>query len=313
MKTLQQFILEKLKISKSDEKTKQILTPSSTTELINIIKERYKESPEFLDLTNVDVSDIGNMNMIFKDLKSVEKIDITGWDTRHADSMGMMFSGCTNLKEIIGIDELDMYNITNISNMFAMCSSLESLDLSSWRLQNLQYANMMFYSCHSLKEIKGIEKWSTPNLVTVEKMFEYCDVIEHIDLSGWDAKILKHSKYMFNNCRNLKSVDVSGFAFTGVTGMFDRCTNLEKIVMKDIKVNAIHDASFMFNACRKLKTLEGDIENWNTEHLSLAENMFANCSELELDLSKWDISNLQVNTKMFYNAPGIKKPRRKKK
>ena len=94
--------------------------------------------------------------------------------------------------------------------------------------------------------------------------------------------------------------------------MFDKCNNLETIVMKNV-ASYIHNGRYMFNACRKLTTIDSDIENWNTQYLVFGENMFANCELLKLNLSGWDIDELQVNTKMFYNAPGIKKPRRKKK
>ena len=64
-----------------------------------------------------------------------------------------MFRDCSSL---ISID-LSSFNTTNVNNMSSMfdgCSSLTSIDLSSFNTTNVNVNNManMFYECSSLKK-----------------------------------------------------------------------------------------------------------------------------------------------------------------
>ena len=62
-----------------------------------------------------------------------------------------MFDGCSSLKSI----DLSSFNTTNVkdmSSMFWKCSSLKSLDLSSFNTTNVNNMLGMFYGCSSLKK-----------------------------------------------------------------------------------------------------------------------------------------------------------------
>ena len=66
---------------------------------------------------------------LFRDFKTVEKIDLTNLDGSRAKTIYHMFDGCESLKEV----KLCQFNnplITDISGMFAYCKSLETIDLS---------------------------------------------------------------------------------------------------------------------------------------------------------------------------------------
>ena len=61
-----------------------------------------------------------------------------------------MFYGCSSLKSI----DLSSFNTTNVKDMSGMfwgCSSLESIDLSSFNTTNVNDMSCMFYRCSSLK------------------------------------------------------------------------------------------------------------------------------------------------------------------
>ena len=62
-----------------------------------------------------------------------------------------MFSGCSSLKSI----DLSSFNTTNVNNMNSMffyCSSLQSIDLSSFNTTNVKSMSWMFEGCSSLKK-----------------------------------------------------------------------------------------------------------------------------------------------------------------
>ena len=65
--------------------------------------------------------------------------------------MGEMFSGCSSLQSI----NLSSFNTTNVKYMgfmFSGCSSLQSIDLSSFNTTNVENMRWMFSYCYSLEK-----------------------------------------------------------------------------------------------------------------------------------------------------------------
>lgn len=195
MKNLQQHIYEKLIINrnshvKSNEKTIKVKT---SKELQNIVRDRYLENPKELDLTDIDVSEIKDFNSLFFHLSNLEKIDISGWNTSNAKNFVNFFAECFDLKEIIGVEDLDTSEVVDLTNVFYQCQSLENLDVSSWQTNKVESLTGFVNHCKKLKTIKGIENWNYENLKWVTCAFADCPLLD-IDLSKWD----------FNKCSNLK-------------------------------------------------------------------------------------------------------------
>ena len=67
--------------------------------------------------------------------------------------MSNMFSGCSNLKEIKGLNNFMTDNVTNMSGMFYSCSNLISLDLSNFKTDKINNMSYMFCRCSNLKEL----------------------------------------------------------------------------------------------------------------------------------------------------------------
>ena len=62
-----------------------------------------------------------------------------------------MFDECSSLQSI----DLSSFNTTNVKDMWSMfegCSSLQSIDLSLFNTTNVKYMRCMFSRCSSLKK-----------------------------------------------------------------------------------------------------------------------------------------------------------------
>lgn len=186
MKTLQQHISEKLVLTNNSKIRKLDIEVNTSKELRDIVRDRYLENPKELDLTDVDVSEIGNFECLFYELPKIEKINISGWNTPNARNFINCFAGCTNLKEIIGIEDLDTSNVIELTNMFYQCQSLENLDVSKWKTSNVDSITGFVNHCKKLKTIKGLENWDYKKLEWVTGAFADCPVLDNIDLSSWD-------------------------------------------------------------------------------------------------------------------------------
>ena len=190
MKSLNEYIIEKILINKKSKFINKIKVYTKT-QLRSIIWERYNNNKSFLDLTDIDVSELDDLSDIFYQFL-VEVVDISGWDISNVTIMDAMFGCCEKLKKIIGIENLDVSKLEDANSMFYMCENLVELDLTKWNPISLQNTSDMFYGCSNLKFIKNIENWQLPNINDVSYMFYDCAKLD-VDLSNWDLTNIKKS------------------------------------------------------------------------------------------------------------------------
>ena len=102
----------------------------------------------------------------------------------------------------------------------------------------------MFRGCSSLKSI-DLSSFNTNNINNMSCMFCYCSILESIDLSSFNTTNVKDMRGMFNGCSSLKSIDLSSFDITNVQymgNMFYKCSSLKK---ENIKIK--NDAFKLLN------------------------------------------------------------------
>ncbi|UZN42448.1 BspA family leucine-rich repeat surface protein [Lactobacillus sp. IBH004] len=106
----------------------------------------------------------GNIKNIDLNPSSVKEIDFVG-KIHFVGNANRLFSDLTNLTTINGLENFDTTKITNMSSMFYNCSSLKSLDLSTFSNKSIdhdQYSMLsMFANCTSLEKL-NIRYFTTP-------------------------------------------------------------------------------------------------------------------------------------------------------
>ena len=188
MKSLNEYIIEKILINKNSKLNK--IKVETLIQLKSIIWERYHNNNSFIDLTDLDISELDDLSGVFARLNKVEIIDISGWYTSNVTFMEEMFRKCSKLKNIIGIENLDVSKLKIANSMFYMCENLVELDLTNWNPILLKTAWSMFYRCSNLKIIKNIENWQLTNIKDISYMFYNCVKLD-VDLSNWDLTKIK--------------------------------------------------------------------------------------------------------------------------
>lgn len=86
-----------------------------------------------------------------------------------------------------------------------------------------------------------------------------------IELFGWDTSNVNSLESLFEGCKKLKYVGLSGLDFSNVRdmdNMFKDCYNLEYISLENIKMKHVAKMNGMFINCKKLTRL--DLSNFNT-------------------------------------------------
>ena len=90
-------------------------------------------------------------------------IDVTNWDLHEVNNTNLMFMNIS-AKRLKGLDTWDTSNITNMSYMFVSMKRIEKLDLSSFDTSSVTDMGSMFYGCSSLKTIYASDKFVTSKL-----------------------------------------------------------------------------------------------------------------------------------------------------
>ena len=151
MKSLNTYLTERLLINKNFKDNR--ITVTSLKELKNIIKERYvdpntKKPNHHIDLSDIDVSELDDLSEAFLWYR-FKTIDISGWDTSNVKDMGMMFYGCYELTDIIGIENMNIDNVKCMAYMFSDCRKLDITDkIKNWKVnpKNVKVSDM-FREC----------------------------------------------------------------------------------------------------------------------------------------------------------------------
>ena len=106
---------------------------------------------------------------------------------------------------------------------------------------------------------------------------------------------------MFNECKNLLSLDLSSFntsKLKNVEGMFNNCCKLTSLDITNFDTSQIINMKELFRNCDDLKYL--NISNFNTSSVINMDRMFSHCSSLtSLDLSHFDTSKVENMYKMI--------------
>lgn len=274
MKSLNNYITEKLKISKDNIVSSESI--SDRKELVRYITQVINNTDgDTLNLQGIDCTNITSLDSIFSivDMPSyINKIDVSDWEVGKTIEFNNLFGGLYYVKEIIGLDTWDMSSAITINSMFTGCKNLKSLDLSNWDLKNLGNGDALneralisiFMNCESLEEIIGIENWDVSRIRKINTMFFNCG-IKKIDISNWDLSSCKTFNSVFTKCKNLEFIDMSNLKFSRqiskLTRAFEGCALLHTIKgIENLYVGTVVDLSSTFKDCKSLKA---DISNWH--------------------------------------------------
>lgn len=231
-------------------------------------------------------------------------IDAGDWRFGQAESLSLMFNGCSGLKTL----DVSRWNVGSVSNLyytFGGCAGLKTLDVSGWDTESLTDARGLFYHCTGLKTL-DVSGWNTGKVTSFEAMFAYCTSLTKLDVSGWNTGKATSMSNMFNQDGKLTVLDVSRWDTSNVQdmcGMF-RNTGIATLDVSRWNVSHVGNVSEMFQQCENLVTL--DTSRWRLDSARGAWNMFSDCVSLTgLDVTHWGMGHVGDMTAMFYRCRSL--------
>ena len=257
----------------------------------NLIDTYKMNEGENLVITLIIKTKLTDLSFMFYNCISLKNIDeLKKLDTSSVKDFSYMFDYC-KLSDLKPLQNWDVSNCINFSNMFQSCSFINDLkELENWNVSKGENFSSMFGGCFGLSNLKWIKNWNVSNGNAFDGMFANCISLEDLKgLENFDISKCSHLNNMFSYCKSLKNLkelekwnvsNCQNFAF-----MFQYCdslTNLEGL--KNWKVSNCEEFSFMFSDCKKLSDIK-EIENWDVSKGANCSKMFGNCPSL-VDYSK---------------------------
>lgn len=146
----------------------------------------------------------GASNMSNADLAAIQSVKIYASMRNVAPaSLDHWFSGMTNLSSFNGMDYLNTAGVTTMTAMFNECTSLTSLDLSSFVTERVEYMNDMFSGCTNLTTLK-LTNFTADRVQDMSYMFYQCGALTTIECDNDWSTASANSSSMFAGCTNLK-------------------------------------------------------------------------------------------------------------
>ncbi len=221
---------------------------------------------------------VENMSNMFSGSK-IENIDISEFDTSNVINMTSMFSG-TNF-QTLDLSGWDVTQLKNMSSMFSGMSNLQELNLSNWDLSNYPYPLTAFGGNSSLETINMTNFVFPKDCSNLFNASNGLIALNNIILTDSDTSHVINMSTMFNNNKNLKTLDLSSWDTSNVTNMMAMFsgTNFETLDLSTLNVSHVTNFYAMFDSMNNLTEL--NLSNWDMSGCLGDINMFSKDPLLE--------------------------------
>ena len=202
-------------------------------------------------------------------------------DTTIVTNYSGMFSGCTSLTSI-NLSTFDTSAAINMSSMFNNCSALTTLNLSIFDTANVTNMSSMFNGCINLTKL-DLSNFNTAKVTNMSSMFNGCEKLESLNIDGFNTNRVSDMSSMFRGCESLETINATELKTSFVTNMshmFDSCVSLIGLNLMTFDTSAVTDMSYMFNDCNTLVTIYVSLD-FVTTIVTVDTGMFAGCTSLK--------------------------------
>ena len=140
----------------------------------------------------------------FNGLNNLTYCDISNFDFSRTTTVMSVFTDCSNLVEIVGIEKLAsiMDRVTDLTGAFNRCSKLLQIKgLENWNTANVVYMTNVFYSCKALTNISEVKNWNTTKVTNMSGAFQGTNIVT-MDFN-FNLASCTNISYMFSGCSEL--------------------------------------------------------------------------------------------------------------
>lgn len=152
-------------------------------------------------IEDIDTSSNTECEGTFRGCYVLTKLDLHKWKVDNVITFTEMFDACKSL-EYIDLSGWDI-KATDADAMFMNCQDLTHLDLTGWTADTFFNCSKMFRGCSKLETIIGdIENWDMHG-IEIAYMFENASKLK-LDLSNWNIRKNTKKEYVFSGAPLIK-------------------------------------------------------------------------------------------------------------
>jgi len=225
----------------------------------------------------------------------------------NSDELRQLIKAAKKTGDWIPVEQADVSEITDMSNMFNSAVGINNLDLSGWDTSNVIDMSYMFFN--SDFDNSSILHWNVCRVISMTHMFSDSIFNRHLN---WDTTCLRDTTSMFSYglfnsflYLNTSSVEDMSCMFYGskfnqplllntsnvksMEGMF--CESAYNHPLDSFDTSKVKNMRWMFmESC-----YSHSLEHFNTNSLEYAEDMF-HLSDFVGDISMWNLSKIKAKS-----------------
>lgn len=262
-----------------------------------------------------NMNSLYNMSNLFSGCTQLRTAKIAPTGCTTLADINNMFTRCSTLEEVSfdirhamypDLPNSGMRTITNMGSIFNSCTSLQTLDMSTWQLDSVTSMDNMCTQCSALNTVISPVEFNLPQIVTIANIFQGCTALTSMFSNGekWIfGPNISSLNNFFNGCSNLITIgNMVNWDFSKVKSLnsiFKNCSSLigpedtsaGVLDLSHLDFSSITDMGSMFYGCSSLTSilLPTNIKEMSGNGIS---SMFYRCSKLkELDVSSITVTN----------------------
>lgn len=156
-----------------------------------------------------------------------------------------MFNCFYELRAIKGLEILDASDATNFGGMFVYCKKLTEVDMSMWHCGEVTSIGGMFQYCSELRSVKMPHGLNRDTLSVTASTFEECHNLREVDMGPGPISV---GDRMFAKCVNLEHVTGLSAVTTIGTRAFVYCAKLKDIDLNPAILTSIGESAFRLSS-----------------------------------------------------------------
>ncbi|WEV63928.1 BspA family leucine-rich repeat surface protein [Bifidobacterium sp. ESL0732] len=266
------------------------------------------KSLERIDLSKWDTRKVTDVSGMFSGATKLRRVNVRGWDVSAVADFSGMFDGASSLNAVDGINDWTMESSAtksgrSMADMFAG-TAFTSLDLSRWKTGKVTDMSGMFSNAKSLTNVKFAD-WDLSQATNVSRLFAGDTAMQQVDLHNWNAPQVTDMSYLFANQSDLKKVDITGWntpSLNNVSYMFLGDGKLNQIKgLADLDTSNVTDMSGMFASVNQLSKLPAQPEDTAVAAQDDSEGLDFGA------IAHWNVGKVQKFDQMFMGRADLDK------
>ncbi len=259
---------------------------------------------QYVSFKDADLSSLKDMSFMFFHCKDATTINISTKNILKPEKCQKTFDQCRSVTEIQGLEDLDTSRVTDMSNMFYYCESMDNVTLDTLKFDRATNCTKMFKGAEFKKV--DLSNCSIP-ATNVYGMFKYC-VIDTLDLSNCDmstavisvinnTKVSNESVFFGSSINNLIMTNWK-INCGNAQEMFQNLTTSSDLIF-DKNYQDFSNATSISKMFKNVSANSIVFSNYELADNISAESMFEGTHVKSFDISNNDMSGVTTTKNMF--------------